>query len=282
MVVRANHFEDHGGEEEPGSPSPETASRSASPSPKKGMKSKQDKATLRFNREATWRKADFLVLWDLHGGNNRGYITSIEAKKLLLEFGVPWRQVTHHIKPGHHWDFDACFEKLQILLPSDRMAKDVQKLMEKTDMDENHGSLSGLINVETLRKALQSHGLDELETDLFLSKYTRESVNKDTITWGTMLQNLYGHEETQKPRLQGVMSIFTARRDIAEFRRKFGPPKRDFDIDPAHFMQHRTDRAVERTGSKDLTQPRNQQHRGSALTSAHVESNPMENTKKHR
>jgi hypothetical protein len=135
--------------------------------------------------------------------------------------------VTHHIKPGNHWDFDACFEKLSILLPSDRIANDVQRLLERTDAEQNNGVISGLINTETLVSSLASHGAEDWEIDLFLSKYERESVNAGTITWGTMLQHLFGHEEMQRPRLENVISVFAAKRDMADQQRQHRVTRRE-------------------------------------------------------
>lgn len=228
MVVRIEDIDDKGlsqGE------SP-VASRSASPSPTKRGQNLERNTHLRrriFDNAPTWRRADFIVLWELHGGNKKGYLTSIEAKKLLMEFGVPWRQVSHFIKPGNHWDFDACFEKLQLLLPTERMMRDVQKCLEKTDADENHGKISGMINVETFESAMLSHGMNQLELDLFLSRYKRESIIAGTLTWGTIFQDLYGPEEVEKPRLEKVISVFTSKRDVAEIKHNAGK-----HVDPFH------------------------------------------------
>ena len=86
-----------------------------------------------------------------------------------------------------------------------------------------------MINVETFESSMLAHGLDQLELDLFLSRYKRESIIAGTLTWGTIFQDLYGPEEVEKPRLEKVISVFTSKRDVAEIKHNAGK-----QVDPFH------------------------------------------------
>lgn len=151
-----------------------------------------------------WRQADILVAWEHCGGNKKGFVTSIDARKLLLMFGVNWKNACANIEPGCYWTFESIVDKLSLLLPTSRTVKQVWRLLEHTDKMENNTHRTGHLNQAKLRLRLSDHGMSEEELYVFLAPYSKD--DETPVAYGKMYADCFPADP--RTRLDRVLKAY--------------------------------------------------------------------------